>query len=187
MLLKRLTDFALAVVLFALLVWFVPLVAILIKRDSAGPVFFKQTRVGQNNALFDCIKLRTMQVGTQGVGTHEVGADSITNFGRFLRRTKLDELPQIWNVLRGEMSFVGPRPCLPTQAKVLEERRKRGVMAAKPGVSGLAQIHNVDMSRPRLLAAHDALYMRRMSFCLDVYIALKTVTVSLGPGKVRNR
>jgi O-antigen biosynthesis protein WbqP len=178
MLLKRLTDVTIAVFLFCLLVWFIPLIAILVKRDSAGPIFFKQIRVGQNGMLFDCIKLRSMKVGTQGMATHEISAESITKFGRLLRRTKFDEMPQIWNVLRGEMSFVGPRPSLPTQTKVLSERHKYGVMAVKPGISGLAQIHNIDMSNPRKLAAYDALYIKRASICLDIYIAAMTVALS---------
>ena len=177
--LKRLSDIFLAVVMLALVVWFFPIVALMIKRDSAGPIFFKQERVGKNEKLFYCIKLRTMHVGTKNLGTHEVSSTAITNFGRVLRRVKLDELPQLWNVLRGEMSFVGPRPSLPTQTKILSERNKRGIMTVIPGISGLAQIHYVNMSQPRRLASYDALYMRRASFCMDMYIVFNTILMSL--------
>jgi lipopolysaccharide/colanic/teichoic acid biosynthesis glycosyltransferase len=97
-----------------------------------------------------------MSVDTASVASHLANSSSITKFGHFLRRTKLDELPQLWNVLKGEMSLVGPRPCLFNQEELIQEREQRGVLAARPGVTGLAQVNDIDMSTPELLAETDA-------------------------------
>lgn len=123
--------------------------------DTGSPLF-RQVRVGRHQKPFVLVKFRTMRPGTPNVGTHLADASAVTRWGRFLRRTKLDELPQLWNVLKGEMSLVGPRPCLPNQTELIEEREKRGVFAVRPGITGLAQIEGVDMSTPRLLAEVDA-------------------------------
>jgi lipopolysaccharide/colanic/teichoic acid biosynthesis glycosyltransferase len=96
-----------------------------------------------------------MKVDTASVASHLANTASITRFGHFLRRTKLDELPQLWNVLKGEMSLVGPRPCLFNQQELVAEREARGVLEARPGVTGLAQVNNIDMSTPVLLAETD--------------------------------
>src|SRR5690554_7173326 len=97
-----------------------------------------------------------MKKGTASVASHLASADAITPFGRFLRRTKLDELPQLWNVLKGEMSLVGPRPCLFNQEELINERASRGVLDVRPGITGLAQVNDIDMSTPKLLAETDA-------------------------------
>lgn len=123
--------------------------------DTGSPLL-RQRRVGRGEAPFTLLKFRTMRVGTASVATHEADISAITSVGRFLRRTKLDELPQLWNVLRGEMSLVGPRPCLPSQTELVAERRARGVLEARPGITGLAQLRGVDMSTPKLLAETDA-------------------------------
>lgn len=122
--------------------------------DTGSPVFC-QERVGRNKKPFTLAKFRTMRKDTASVPSHLASADAITPFGRFLRRTKLDELPQLWNVLKGEMSLVGPRPCLFNQQELIAEREQRGVLAARPGITGLAQVNNIDMSTPRLLAETD--------------------------------
>ena len=96
-----------------------------------------------------------MKKDTASVASHLASASAITPFGRFLRRTKLDELPQLWNVLKGEMSLVGPRPCLFNQEELITEREGRGVLAARPGITGLAQVNDIDMSTPKLLAETD--------------------------------
>lgn len=119
--------------------------------DTGSPLF-RQVRVGQYQRPFTLIKFRTMRPGTASVATHLVDASAITPLGLFLRRTKLDELPQLWNVLKGEMSLVGPRPCLPSQEELIAERTARGVFNARPGITGLAQIKGIDMSTPQLLA-----------------------------------
>ncbi len=123
--------------------------------DTGAPLF-RQERVGRYQQPFMLLKFRTMQLNTESVATHLVNSAAITPFGRFLRRTKLDEFPQLWNVLLGEMSLVGPRPCLFNQKELIAEREARGVFYAKPGITGLAQILGVDMSTPELLARTDS-------------------------------
>lgn len=150
----RLLDFVFATL--GLVLGFPMLLLILIVGlfDTGSPVFV-QERVGRNKKPFTLVKFRTMRKGTASVASHLASADAITPFGRFLRRTKLDELPQLWNVLKGEMSFVGPRPCLFNQKDLINERERRGVLAARPGITGLAQVNDIDMSTPRLLAETD--------------------------------
>lgn len=123
--------------------------------DTGSPLF-RQQRVGRNKKPFTLVKFRTMKPDTASVASHLADASSITPFGRFLRRTKLDELPQLWNVLKGEMSLVGPRPCLFNQQELITEREQRGVLDARPGITGLAQVNDIDMSTPKLLAETDA-------------------------------
>ena len=122
--------------------------------DTGSPIF-KQERVGQNKKPFKLYKFRTMNVNAKQVATHLANTSEITKFGAFLRRTKLDELPQLFNVLKGDMSLVGARPNLYNQTELIEERDKRGVYNHKPGITGLAQINEIDMSTPRELAIKD--------------------------------
>lgn len=122
--------------------------------DTGSPLF-RQERVGRYQKPFTLVKFRTMKLNTASVASHLASASAITPLGGFLRRTKLDELPQLWNVLKGEMSLVGPRPGLPNQQELIEERTKRGVYAVRPGITGLAQISDIDMSTPALLAETD--------------------------------
>lgn len=141
--------------------------------DTGSPLFFQQ-RVGRNRKSFTLVKFRTMSINTDSVGTHLVDISSITKIGSFLRKTKLDELPQLFNVLLGDMSLVGPRPCLPNQTDLVEERESRGVFKVRPGVTGLAQINNVDMSTPRKLARYDALMINHMGLKLYVKLIINT-------------
>jgi len=122
--------------------------------DTGSPIF-RQVRVGRHQKPFTLVKFRTMKVDTASVATHLASSASITRFGHFLRKTKLDELPQLWNVLKGEMSLVGPRPGLFNQEELTEERAKRGVFDVRPGITGLAQVNEIDMSTPALLAETD--------------------------------
>ena len=122
--------------------------------DTGSPLF-KQERVGKNKKPFTLVKFRTMSVDTASVASHLASTASITKLGVFLRKTKLDELPQLWNVLKGEISLVGPRPCLFNQAELIDEREQRGVFDVLPGVTGLAQVNDIDMSTPKLLAEWD--------------------------------
>lgn len=122
--------------------------------DTGSPIF-RQVRVGRHQKPFTLVKFRTMKVNTASVATHLASSASITRFGHFLRKTKLDELPQLWNVLKGEMSLVGPRPGLFNQEELTEERAKRGVFDVRPGITGLAQVNEIDMSTPALLAETD--------------------------------
>lgn len=123
--------------------------------DTGSPIFF-QTRVGRNKRPFILIKFRTMPPETRSIATHLVGSQSVTKVGSFLRKTKLDELPQLINVLKGDMSLVGPRPCLVNQTEVIDERDLRNVYSVRPGITGLAQVNNIDMSTPRKLAEWDS-------------------------------
>lgn len=122
--------------------------------DTGSPIF-RQERVGRHQRSFSLIKFRTMRVDTPSVGTHLADATAITPIGRFLRRSKLDELPQLWNVIKGDMSLVGPRPCLFNQKELITQRAKRNVFDVRPGVTGLAQLKGIDMSTPTLLAQTD--------------------------------
>ena len=122
--------------------------------DTGSPIF-RQVRVGRNQQPFTLVKFRTMKVDTVSVATHLASSASVTRFGHFLRKTKLDELPQLWNVLKGEMSLVGPRPGLFNQEELTAERAKRGVFDVRPGITGLAQVSEIDMSTPVLLAETD--------------------------------
>lgn len=143
--------------------------------DTGSPIFCQQ-RVGRNKQQFTLIKFRTMKKETASVASHLACADAITVFGRFLRRTKLDELPQLWNVLKGEMSLVGPRPCLFNQEELISEREQRGVLAARPGITGLAQVNEIDMSTPRLLAEMDQKMLENLTVGAYFKYILMTVT-----------
>jgi len=122
--------------------------------DTGAPIFI-QERVGKNKRPFKLIKFRTMSVDTQSVASHLASTASITKLGSFLRKSKIDELPQLINVLKGEMSFVGPRPNLFNQEELILERESRGVYNVLPGITGLAQVNTIDMSTPKLLAETD--------------------------------
>lgn len=123
---------------------------------DTGLPLFRQERVGQNQKAFTLIKFRTMRPDTASVASHLADVSSITRLGVILRRTKLDELPQLWNVLIGEMSLVGPRPCLFNQTELINEREALGVFSIRPGITGLAQVSEIDMSTPKSLAITDA-------------------------------
>jgi len=130
--------------------------------DTGSPLF-RQQRVGRSKKPFTLVKFRTMAPNTASVATHLANANAVTAYGSFLRRSKLDELPQLWNVLKGEMSLVGPRPCLFNQEELISERAARGVFDVRPGITGLAQIRGIDMSTPTQLADTDAQMIRSMS------------------------
>ncbi len=119
-----------------------------------------------------------MKQGTKQAGTHEVSMASVTKIGAFMRKTKVDELPQVINILRNEISLIGPRPCLMLQEELIEARNSNGVLTVKPGISGLAQIKGIDMSNPKELALTDAKYIALRSLLLDLKIMLATVTGS---------
>ena len=153
--------------------------------DTGSPIF-KQTRVGRNKKPFTLIKFRTMKVDTASVATHLASASSITPFGHFLRRTKLDELPQLWNVLKGEMSFVGPRPGLFNQEELTEARDRYGVFAVRPGITGLSQVNEIDMSTPELLAESDAKMIAEMSLANYFKFIFQTVAGKGSGDRVKN-
>jgi O-antigen biosynthesis protein WbqP len=130
--------------------------------DTGAPIF-KQERVGCNKKPFILVKFRTMSVDTVSVASHLASTASITKLGGFLRKTKLDELPQLWNVLKGEMSLVGPRPGLFNQQELSDARDAKGIFEVRPGITGLAQVNDIDMSTPGLLAETDAKMIEEMS------------------------
>ena len=132
------------------------IVLVIIGYFDTGSPIFRQERVGKGKQLFRLVKFRSMHVNAPSVATHLASASSITPFGSFLRKSKLDELPQLWNVLVGDMSLVGPRPNLFNQEELIHERDSRGVYSVHPGITGLAQINKIDMSTPQILAETDA-------------------------------
>lgn len=143
--------------------------------DTGSPVFV-QERIGLNQKPFRMIKFRTMQPETDSVASHLVDTSAVTSFGSFLRKSKLDELPQLLNVLIGDMSLVGPRPCLENQHFLIEERIKHNVFSVRPGITGLAQVSGIDMSTPVLLAETDAKMIEHFSIKLYFTLIIKTVT-----------
>lgn len=173
---KRTFDLGLALLGIAICAPLLLVLVVLIRKGSNGPAIFAQTRVGFQEKPFVCYKLRSMYLNTGDKPTHEVGASNVTPIGAFLRRAKLDELPQLLNVIKGELSLVGPRPCLPSQTELIEARRREGVFEAVPGITGLAQIMGVDMSNPLKLALVDKDYVKTQSFLGDLRIMLATVT-----------
>lgn len=142
--------------------------------DTGSPIF-RQKRVGRHQKPFTLFKFRTMQPDVASVATHLVDSLAVTTWGHFLRCTKLDELPQLWNVLIGEMSLVGPRPCLFNQIELIAERATRGVFNARPGITGLAQIQNIDMSTPRMLAETDARMLKTLNVATYFRYLLLTI------------
>jgi O-antigen biosynthesis protein WbqP len=172
---KRALDM-LACALFLGVFWPVLLaISLTIRLQSPGKAVFAQSRVGRHGSIFTCYKLRTMYSGTANVPTHQVKPSAVTPIGELLRRFKIDELPQLWNVLLGDMSLVGPRPCLPSQTELVDARRRLGVLAVRPGITGLAQVSGVDMSDPARLAEVDAQYVRTQSVLGDFRLVWATL------------
>jgi lipopolysaccharide/colanic/teichoic acid biosynthesis glycosyltransferase len=171
---RKIVDIGFSFVIVLAFGWLIFVFWFLIKLDSPGPGLFVQSRVGRNRREFNCYKLRTMKVGTAQLGTHELSAAALTHIGTFLRKYKIDELPQVVNILKGEMTLVGPRPCLPNQIKLIEEREKLNVLVCVPGITGFSQVQNIDMSNPYLLAKSDARYVSLKSILLDIKIILAT-------------
>ncbi|MCZ4294816.1 sugar transferase [Vibrio sinaloensis] len=171
----RLIDFF-AAFFGLMLLWPVFVVICILGYFDTGSPIFRQTRVGKNLQPFTLIKFRTMPVETKSVATHLVGASSVTKLGGFLRKTKLDELPQLINVVKGEMSLVGPRPCLFNQQELIDARQSKGVFDVRPGITGLAQVNEIDMSTPELLAEWDERMIGSMS--IKAYFTYIIQTVS---------
>jgi len=131
-------------IIFIIIGWF----------DTRSP-FYIQKRAGLNLKNFNLVKFRTMKIGTKSKGTHLISQSNITHLGYFLRKYKIDEMPQLFNVLIGDMSIVGPRPCLTNQKQLIRERKKRGIFKVRPGITGLAQIKGINMAKPILLSKTD--------------------------------
>ena len=181
----RLLDFTAAVIGLIVLAPFILIIAVILFIEHRKP-FFIQKRVGKNQRLFTLIKFRSMSPKAANLPTHEISADLITRTGKFIRATKLDELPQLWNVLKGEMSLVGPRPCLPTQEELISERALRDVFSLRPGITGPAQVQNIDMSTPKKLAEEDSRIVNNLKIGDYFKYVLMTVSGSGQGDKVRD-
>jgi lipopolysaccharide/colanic/teichoic acid biosynthesis glycosyltransferase/glycosyltransferase involved in cell wall biosynthesis len=181
--LKRGADLLSALLAVVVLLPVFVLIAALVRLDSAGPAFFRQRRVGRGSSEFIMLKFRTMRAGTPDLASHLVGPGSsyVTRLGRFLRRTSLDELPQLFNILRGHMSLVGPRPALFNQDDLIAMRQGCGVDALRPGVTGWAQIHGRDDIPLDLKVQLDRAYLDRVSPALDLVILFRTVATLFSP------
>jgi len=171
---KRLIDVLFCTAVLVMAGWGLVIVWVLVRLGSRGPGIFSQKRIGKNGKTFVCYKFRTMKPGTPQAGTHELTADAITGIGSFLRKTKIDELPQVWNILRGELSLVGPRPGLPVQKELAAIRSALGIFDVLPGITGLAQINGIDMSDPQRLAEVDARYIAQRGLLPDIKIIIAT-------------
>lgn len=175
---KVIIDFILSLTAIVVLSPIMLLIWILIKIDSKGPAVFKQKRVGRDRREFVMYKFRTMRIDApKNCPTSQLSDPYkyITRLGRILRKTSLDEIPQLFNVLKGDMSIVGPRPVVPNETQLIEERDKRGVYTLRPGITGLAQIHGRDNVDDFHKARYDAVYSRNVSFTTDCYIFVKTI------------
>ena len=181
----RLIDFVAA--FFGLIIAFPIFVVVYVIGlfDTGSPLFF-QERVGKHKKPFTLIKFRTMSIETKSVASHLASNASITKLGVFLRKTKLDELPQLWNVLLGDMSLVGPRPNLFNQEELITARSEKSVYDVRPGITGLAQIQNIDMSTPNKLARTDAIMIKKMTLRNYFSYIFKTVTGSGSGDAVKN-
>lgn len=173
---KRLFDIFSS--LFAIIIFspILILVSVAIKLESKGPIIFKQDRPGINNKLFKIYKFRSMKVDTPNVATDLLDpADFITKSGKIIRKTSLDELPQLFNILKGDMTVVGPRPALYNQYELIEKRTKVNVHKIKPGLTGLAQVMGRDDNSDDQKVQYDKYYLENQSFKLDMYIIYKTI------------
>jgi O-antigen biosynthesis protein WbqP len=175
--LKRIFDLTVALAASAIL--FIPMlsVALVIKLTSIGPTLYWSHRVGKNNEIFKMPKFRTMRIDTPAMATHLLGdADQyVTTVGKFLRKSSLDELPQLWSILAGHMSFVGPRPALFNQDDLIKLRTQKGIHQLMPGLTGWAQINGRDELPIPVKVQYDEYYLLNRSFLLDIKIILQTV------------
>lgn len=178
---KRIFDFTVSLVLIIALLPVFAILSLIVLIDSGHPVIFKQYRVGKDNKLFYVYKFRTMKVDTRNTSTEDLKeADKcITKSGRILRKTSLDELPQLFNVLTGKMSFVGPRPLIPEEKEIRNLRKEYGVYSVRPGITGWAQVNGRDMLSIKEKALFDKEYVEKQSFMFDIKILFKTVAVVL--------
>jgi len=174
----RVIDFVLAICGLVFGSPFLLVIFVIGLFDTGSPLFI-QKRVGRGKKAFYLVKFRTMSIDTESVASHLASVASITKLGSFLRKTKLDELPQLWNVMLGDMSLVGPRPNLFNQDELIEARKSLGVYDVRPGITGLAQINDIDMSTPELLAETDARMIRELT--VQKYFGFIFATV-LGKG-----
>ena len=170
----RIFDFLFSLIGLIFLLPLLVLIFLIGLFDNGSPLFI-QSRVGCNLKSFSIIKFRTMPIDVRSAGTHLVKNIKLNSVGYFLRKTKIDEIPQLLNVLFGDMSLVGPRPCLFNQRRLISERKKRGVFKVRPGITGLAQISGINMKTPTLLAKTDQKMIKNMSLYNYFYYIFKTI------------
>ncbi|WP_144158581.1 sugar transferase [Paraburkholderia sp. BCC1885] len=179
---KRLFDLALGLVALVILVVPALVVALLVKGTSDGPILYWSERVGRNNNIFRMPKFRSMRIGTPAVATHLLLDPSahLTPIGGFLRKSSLDELPQLWSILRGDMSFVGPRPALFNQDDLISLRTEKGVHILRPGLTGWAQVNGRDELPIPVKVKYDEEYAQKQSFVFDIKILVLTFVKVVG-------
>jgi len=171
---KRIMDIFVSIIALIFLLPLMMFVSIMIKLTDPGPVFFKQSRVGKNGCEFQFYKFRSMPVNTGDIPSDKIGSVSIGVFGRLIRRTSIDELPQLFNILIGDMSIVGPRPPILSQIKLIEIRKRDGSIQCVPGLTGLAQINSFDGMSVNEKASFDRDYANSISLMNDFRIIFKT-------------
>ena len=174
---QRVFDITVSLILLMLLSPIFFILAVIIKLDSKGPIFFTQMRIGRDNKLFKFYKFRTMMVGTPNVATEKLkdSKNYVTRSGKILRKTSLDELPQLINIFKGDMAFIGPRPALYNQYELKKMRTKAGVHKLLPGLTGWAQVNGRDMLNDEMKTAYDKYYLENKSLKFDFKILVRTV------------
>lgn len=175
---KRFLDIIISIAILVILIPFLLIFSIIIKLESKGPVFFKQKRIGKNKSLFTIYKFRTMRTDTpKDMPTHMLkdAKNYITKFGNIMRKTSIDELPQLINIIKGDMSIIGPRPALWNQYDLIEERDKYHANDIRPGLTGWAQINGRDELEIPVKAKYDGEYVKNVSLWFDIKICLKTI------------
>ena len=184
---KRFTDILFGLILFSILSPLLLIISIAIKFDSKGPVLFSQRRIGRNNKEFVLYKFRTMRTGAPNVATHLLKDPQsyITPFGNFLRKSSLDELPQLLNILKRDMTFIGPRPALYNQYDLIKLRTRCGVHTLRPGVSGWAQVNGRDCLEISEKVEFDCYYLKHQNIALDIKILFFTALKVLKADGVR--
>jgi len=181
---KRLFDIIFSILAAFFLAPLLIIIAILIGLFDSGPIIFRQKRVGLGGALFDFYKFRSMPVNTGDIPSSQIGQVRLTWIGQMIRRTSIDELPQLVNILKGDMSVVGPRPPIESQTELLALRRQNGALSCRPGLTGLAQISSFSGMKVFEKAYLDAQYVKTISFKNDLLIIFKTFAYLLKPPPV---
>ena len=181
---KRLIDIAAAVMVLLILLPVLVLIALAIRIEDGGDSFYVSQRVGKGGTLFRFIKFRSMPINTASTPSSKGRELTITRIGTFIRRTNIDEIPQLLNIVRGDMSLVGPRPCIPEQSELIELRRRSGAIKCRPGLTGLAQIKAYDDMPVEEKAQYDAEYASEITFAKDIKIIFGTLSYLRKPPPV---
>ena len=181
---KRLLDIFIVLVAITCLSSLMIIVALLIKTFDPGPIIFKQSRVGKDGVLFSFFKFRSMPINIGDLASNEVGLLRLTWVGKVIRRTNIDELPQLLNIIKGDMSIVGPRPPLSSQEELLIIRKNNNSLFTRPGLTGLAQVNSFDGMTVSQKAEYDGEYVKNITFFNDVKIILNTFLYLIRPPPV---